>query len=590
MSCVVLQDFEETDLSRKEDTLQGWAEKSVWSMVCAMELGLISSVSQNNVSHDTVPDERSYVNVADVAVPKSLSLINNSSAVSAASKSSRIRLKSRRRKKKRGSKCASRSKSEPPFVRSKEVKENLCKTRRSYDSTTMDNDLNTVDKFWRYQKRRHESAKNAEQFPCSETRNDDPSVSAGYRDSLAAKRDDNDNLPNQSSHTANILPTRVNIPQTGTSRREVKSSCSNFASRDYDRSEGNDRWTRRTDFKTSSKPVNVRQKRMVDRDEDKRLRYSRGDRNDDQGNVSNETEESEESSKEQSENEEDLALDESASLDEAESSNFGVARSSNFSDARPSSFGGATLLDLDEARSSSFNEPPSPNLDESASSRFSEVQSSNLDETASTNFDEARSLSFGREAVSLNFDDGRSSNFSELRSSNREDETASSNFGDGKLPNFGEAALLSFDEGESSNFDERSSNFVETRSTNFDEARSASSNDEQPSKLDVDELSANKKISSNEESEDEHSIAKKSKMSCDENTTTTKPMRKVVRAPRKKGSRWSDGSYELRRVTRGSMKVSKDLFVGKLVWGYYSGWWPGENFKILSFFFFFFFF
>ncbi|XP_043512966.1 uncharacterized protein LOC122530237 isoform X1 [Frieseomelitta varia] len=598
------QDFEETDLSRKEDTLQGWAGKSVWSMVCAMELGLISSVSQNNVLHDTMPDERSYVNVAGVAVPKStLPLINNSS-VSAASKSSRIRLKSRRRKKKRSSKCASRSKSESPFIRGKEVKENFCKTRRSYDSTTMDNDLNTVDKFWRYQKRRHEGTKNAEQFPCSETRNDDPSVSAGYRDSLAAKRDDNDNLPNQSNHTANILPTRVNIPQTGTSSREVKSSCrndaGNIASRGYDRSAGNDRWTRRTDFKTSSKPVNVRQKRMVDRDEDKRLRYSREDRNDDhQGNVSVEPE-SEESSKEQSENEEDLALDELASLDEAESSNFGAARSSNsgdarsssFREARPSSFGGSTLLNFDEARSSSFNEPPSPNLDESASSSFSEMQSSNLDETASTNFGEARSLSFGREGVSLSFgregvslsfgregvslsfDDGRSSNFSELRSSNREDETTSSNFGDGKLPNFGEAALLSFDEGGSSNFDERPSNFVETQSTNFDGAPSASSNGEQPSKLDIDELSASKKVSSNEESEDEHSIAKKSKMSSDENTTTAKPMRKVVKAPQKKGSRWSDGCYELRRVTRGSMKVSKDLFVGKLVWGYYSGWWP----------------
>ncbi|KOX74006.1 hypothetical protein WN51_14086 [Melipona quadrifasciata] len=425
-------DFEGTDLSRKEDTLQGWAEKSVWSMVCAMELGLISS--QNNVLFDAMPDQRSYVNVASAAVPKSLSLIDNSS-VSAASKSSRIiRMKSRRRKK-RSSKCASRSKSESPFIQSKEVKENFCKTRRSHDSTTTDNDLNTVDKFWRYQKRRHESSKNAEQFPSGETRNDDPSVSAGYRDSVAAKRDDNDNLPNQSNHTSNILPTQVNIPQTGTSSREVKSPCrndaSNFASRDYDRSEGTDGWTKRTDFDTSpTKPVNVQQKRMnEDCDEDERLRYSREDRDayvsstidDHQDNISIEMEseqsEKEQSEKEQSENE-DLALEESASLDEAESSNFGAAHSSNFGAAHSSNFG--------DARPSSFNEAT---------------------------------------------------------------------------------------------------------------------------------------------------------------TTTTKPMRKVAKSgvTRKKGYRWSDGSYELRRVTRGSMKVSKDLFVGKLVWGYYSGWWPGENFKILFF-------
>ena len=575
-------------------------------MVCAMELGLISSVSQNN----TMPDEsheRSYVNVASAAVPKSLSLINNSS-VSTASKSSRIiRLKSKRRRKKRSSKCASRSKSESPYIRSKEVKENFCKTRRSYDSTTIDNDLNTVDKFWRFQKRRHESSKNAEQFPSDETRNDHPSVSASYRDSLAAKRDDNDNLPNQSSHTANILPTRVNIRQTGTSSREVKSSCRNdgrnFTSRDYNRSEGTDRWTKKTDFE-KSKPVSIQQKQIVDCDEDERLCYSKEDHNayvpstinDDQDDVSIEDQmKSEESSKEPSENE-DFVLVKSASFDEAESSNFGEAHSSNVRKARSSSFGEATLLNFDEARSSNFNEASSPNLDESGSSSFSEMQSSNLDEAASSNF-EARSSSFGRETVSLNFDEGRSSNFSELRSSNL-DETASSNFGEAKSPNFGEATLSSFDEGRSLNFDEPSSNFDETRSTNFDGARSASSNGAQLSKFDVDELSVNKKISSNEESEpsneDEqnYSIAKKSKVSCDENTITTKPVRKVAKnqVPRKKGPRWSDGSYELRRVTRGSMKVSKDLFVGKLVWGYYSGWWPGKNFKILSIFFFFFFF
>ncbi|CAD1477853.1 unnamed protein product, partial [Heterotrigona itama] len=506
-------DFEGTDVSKKEDTLQGWAEKSVWSMVCAMELGLISNASQNNVLPGTTFDERSHANVAPATVPKSLSLINNSLA-SAASKSSRI-IRSKCRRKKRGLKrSSSRSKSESPFIRHKKMKENFCKARRSYDSATIDSDLNTVDKFWRY-----ESSKNAEQFHSDESRNDDPSVSAGYRDSLAAKRDDNDNLPNQSGHAANILPTRVNIPQTGTSSRLVKSACTvtnDFTSRDHNRSVG-------TDFETSN-TVDIQQKQMVDDcDEDERLCYSGEDHNvsstinHDQDNVSMEDQmQSVESSNELSETG-DLVLQES------------------------SSFGVATLLNFDEARPSNFNEAPSSNL--------SELRSSNLDETASSNFAEAKS------------------------------------------PSFGEAALSSFDEGRSSNFDEQSSN--------FDETRPASSNGGQLSKLDVDELSVNKKISSNEESEpsneDElnYSIVKKSKVSYDENTTITKPtMKKAVKneVSRKKGSTWSNGGYELRRITRGSMKVSKNLFVGKLVWGHCSGWWPGENFKILSLFSFFFFF
>lgn len=69
------------------------------------------------------------------------------------------------------------------------------------------------------------------------------------------------------------------------------------------------------------------------------------------------------------------------------------------------------------------------------------------------------------------------------------------------------------------------------------------------------------------------------------NNETTKPVKKAARNNelRNKGSRWSEEYYEVRRVTRGSMKISKDLFVGKLVWGCCSGWWPGENFKTISF-------
>ncbi|XP_031774530.1 uncharacterized protein LOC100865871 [Apis florea] len=47
--------------------------------------------------------------------------------------------------------------------------------------------------------------------------------------------------------------------------------------------------------------------------------------------------------------------------------------------------------------------------------------------------------------------------------------------------------------------------------------------------------------------------------------------RKKVRAKMLKGN---EENQEVRRVTRGSMKIGKDLSVGKLVWGYCAGWWP----------------
>ncbi|KZC12604.1 hypothetical protein WN55_03357 [Dufourea novaeangliae] len=38
-----------------------------------------------------------------------------------------------------------------------------------------------------------------------------------------------------------------------------------------------------------------------------------------------------------------------------------------------------------------------------------------------------------------------------------------------------------------------------------------------------------------------------------------------------------DEYHDIRRVTRGSTKITKENFVGKLVWGCCSGWWPGKG-------------
>lgn len=56
--------------------------------------------------------------------------------------------------------------------------------------------------------------------------------------------------------------------------------------------------------------------------------------------------------------------------------------------------------------------------------------------------------------------------------------------------------------------------------------------------------------------------------------------RKKVRAKMLKGN---EENQEVRRVTRGSMKIGKDLSVGKLVWGYCAGWWPGKDFSRYTF-------
>lgn len=56
--------------------------------------------------------------------------------------------------------------------------------------------------------------------------------------------------------------------------------------------------------------------------------------------------------------------------------------------------------------------------------------------------------------------------------------------------------------------------------------------------------------------------------------------RKKIRAKMLKGN---EENQEVRRVTRGSMKIGKDLSVGKLVWGYCAGWWPGKDFSRYTF-------
>nr|XP_031834105.1 uncharacterized protein LOC116427656 isoform X1 [Nomia melanderi]XP_031834114.1 uncharacterized protein LOC116427656 isoform X1 [Nomia melanderi] len=46
---------------RRMDTVKSWAERSVWSLVCAMELGLISDPCLTSVSFATLSDDRSLV-------------------------------------------------------------------------------------------------------------------------------------------------------------------------------------------------------------------------------------------------------------------------------------------------------------------------------------------------------------------------------------------------------------------------------------------------------------------------------------------------------------------------------------------------
>lgn len=39
----------------------------------------------------------------------------------------------------------------------------------------------------------------------------------------------------------------------------------------------------------------------------------------------------------------------------------------------------------------------------------------------------------------------------------------------------------------------------------------------------------------------------------------------------------ADVLYDLRRQTRGFVKINKEHFIGKLVWGQWKGWWPGKG-------------
>ncbi|XP_076640893.1 DNA (cytosine-5)-methyltransferase 3C-like isoform X1 [Halictus rubicundus] len=56
----------------------------------------------------------------------------------------------------------------------------------------------------------------------------------------------------------------------------------------------------------------------------------------------------------------------------------------------------------------------------------------------------------------------------------------------------------------------------------------------------------------------------------------TSPKNPALKAdtPRAKASRNDEEYHETKRVTRGSTKISKENFVGKLIWGCCSGWWP----------------
>ncbi|XP_033334169.2 DNA methyltransferase 3 isoform X1 [Megalopta genalis] len=56
--------------------------------------------------------------------------------------------------------------------------------------------------------------------------------------------------------------------------------------------------------------------------------------------------------------------------------------------------------------------------------------------------------------------------------------------------------------------------------------------------------------------------------------TSVKDVATRTDAPRARIARCDDEYHDIRRVTRGSARISKENFVGKLVWAYCSGWWP----------------
>ncbi|XP_068971944.1 uncharacterized protein [Bombus flavifrons] len=232
--------WERTNLPGK-DALQRWAGNSVWSMVCAMELGLISDVSRNNAPFHTVSDEQSLVQTNATVSKPSLPLANDCiGAASKTTKSARLRSSTRRKRK---CKFPSRSKAKYSSI-GKAVKKSSRKDRGD-DAATANNDSNTVDKFWRSrkagldrsEKRTNQESESSEHFLPDETRNQHH-----HRDSIVAERDDNENLANRSNHAANGLAMQIHVPQTRASDQQVfyENDVANFVSRDCNHTEESD--------------------------------------------------------------------------------------------------------------------------------------------------------------------------------------------------------------------------------------------------------------------------------------------------------------------------------------------------------------
>ena len=232
----MLQVFERTNLPRK-DELQRWAGNSVWSMVCAMELGLVSDVSRNNAPFHTVSDERSLVQTNATVSKPSLPLANDCiDAASKTTKSTRLRSSTKRKQK---CKFPSRSKSKYSSI-GKAVKKSSRKDRGD-DSATA-NHSNTVDKFWRSRKAgldRSKKRTNQESESSEHFLPDGARKQHHHRESIV---DDNDNLANGSNHAANSFDMQIDVPQTRASDQQMsyENDVANFVSRDCNRTEESD--------------------------------------------------------------------------------------------------------------------------------------------------------------------------------------------------------------------------------------------------------------------------------------------------------------------------------------------------------------
>ncbi|XP_076475736.1 DNA methyltransferase 3 isoform X3 [Bombus vancouverensis nearcticus] len=328
--------LERTNLPSK-DALQRWAGNSVWSMVCAMELGLISDASRNNAPFHTVSDERPSVQTNATVSKPSLPLEND--CVGAASKTTKRSRSSTKRKRK--CKSPSRSKAKHSSI-GKATKKSKHKDRGD-DSATANNDSNTVDKFWKSRKAgldRSEKRTNQESESSQHLLPDEAGNQHHHRDSIVAERDDDDNSANRSNHAANGLAMQIDVPQTRASDQQVsyENDVANFVSPDYNRTEESDLCvitvqileTNELDaFQTSTLVLDEQKEQMVvDNDEDVVERRSSKEEcnNEDTSTTNNHVEdnasmadrmETEDSSEQPPEN--DIALER---FDQAESTSF----------------------------------------------------------------------------------------------------------------------------------------------------------------------------------------------------------------------------------------------------------------------------